>query len=193
MKILKTFTKGLFTIAVLIILPIVLFTFITAKTNFFGIQSFVVLSGSMQPTLPVGSVIYTQHRTLYQKGDIIAFKRGDVNVTHRIIKINEDGTFVTQGDANNAADNKTVASSDILGRETFFLPYVGRAIVFLKTPIGFFGSVVFPITVFIILELWNLKREIEKEVERKLQKKMETAHNLSLRGPQGTEAISIEL
>lgn len=166
--------KGIFAIAILIILPIVVFTFITAKINFLGIQSFVVLSGSMQPTLPVGSVIYTQQQTTYQKGDIIAFKEGDVNVTHRIIKVNRDGSFSTRGDANNATDSKAVIKSNILGKNVFFLPYLGKAIIFLKTPLGFFSIVFFPISVFIILELWNLKGEIEKEAEKRFRKKLES-------------------
>ncbi len=164
MKITVKILKVLFTIAVLVIIPVVVFTFITAKSPFMGIKSFVVLSGSMQPTLPVGSVIYTQAQNIY--------KQGDVNVTHRIVKINTDGSFTTRGDANNTADSKPVAPANVLGKNIFYLPYLGRAIVFLKTPIGFFSTIFFPIVVFIILELWNLKKEIEREVERKLQKKM---------------------
>jgi len=176
MKIFKKTINIVLTIAIFVFLPAVVFTLVTSKTNaILGIQSFVVLSGSMQPTIPVGGIVYTQMQASYQKGDIVAFKSGDVNVTHRIVDVENDGSFVTRGDANNASDSKTVAVNDILGKELVFLPYVGNMIIFLKTPIGFFGSVVFPITVFIVLELWNLKKEIEKEIERKLQKKMQIA------------------
>src|SRR3989344_49666 len=176
MKIFKKIIQIILTLAIFVLLPAVVFTLITSKTNaILGIQSFVVLSGSMQPAIPVGGIVYTQKQASYQKGDIVAFKSGDVNVTHRIVDVENDGSFVTRGDANNASDSKTVAVNDILGKELVFLPYVGNMIIFLKTPIGFFGSVVFPITVFIVLELWNLKKEIEKEIERKLQKKMQIA------------------
>ena len=175
MELIKKTIRNVLTLAVLVILPIVVFTLITSKTNIIaGIQSFVVLSGSMQPTIPVGSIVYTQKQASYQKGDIVAFKSGDVNVTHRIVDVKDDGSFITRGDANNASDSKTVTVNDILGKELVFLPYIGRLIIFLKTPQGFFPLIIFPITVFIVLELWNLKKEIEKQVEKKLLSKMNT-------------------
>lgn len=173
MKIIKKIIYIALVIVLFTVLPVVVFTFITSKTTAFGIQSFVVLSGSMQPTIPVGSVIYTQRQPVYQKGDIVAFKSGDITVSHRIVNARGNGTYQTKGDANNTPDSKTITNSDVLGREIFFLPYIGRAVALLKTPMGFFPIIVFPITVFIVLELWNLKKEIEKEVEKKLQKKME--------------------
>lgn len=172
MKILIKIIKSILTIAVLIILPVVVFTLITSKTPVVAnMQSFVVLSGSMQPAIPVGSVVYTQKQTSYQKGDVIAFKSGDINITHRIVGIKE-GAYQTKGDANNTADSKTINKNDVFGKEIFFAPYIGYAIIFLKTPVGFCSLIVFPLTVFIVLEFWNLKREIELGVERKLQKKM---------------------
>ena len=178
MKNLTKILKVLFTITVLVVIPIVVFTFITAKTSLLGIKSFVVLSGSMQPTLSVGSVIYTQMQNSYKKGDIIAFKQGDVNVTHRIASVNSDGTFTTKGDANNTKDSTTVSQNDVFGKNVFFLPYLGRAIVFLKTPLGFFSTIFFPIAVFIVLELWNLKKEIERAVRKKVQQEINVQHPL---------------
>lgn len=172
--------KGLFVIAVLIILPVVVATLIFSKTDRLGIQSFVVLSGSMQPTFDAGSVIYTQRQSWYPKGAVIAFKTGDVIVTHRIVNVVNHGNvlyYTTKGDANNTRDSKTITNNKILGKEFFSMPYLGRAIVFLREPLGFFGVVFFPLVVFLILEFWNLKREIEKEIEKKLQKKMELAIN----------------
>ena len=180
MKIFKKTINIVLTIAIFVFLPAVVFTLVTSKTNaILGIQSFVVLSGSMQPTITVGGIVYTQMQASYQKGDIVAFKSGDVNVTHRIVDVENDGSFVTRGDANNASDSKTVAVNDILGKELVFLSYIGRLIIFLKTPQGFFPLIIFPTTVFIVLELWNLKKEIEKQVEKhieaKVMRKMETS------------------
>ena len=57
------------------------------------------------------------------------------------------------------------------GSWTFIL---GFFIVFLSTPQGFFPLIIFPITVFMVLELWNLKKEIEEQIEKKLLSKMNT-------------------
>ena len=176
MKLSLKLVKITLTILLFIIIPFVVFTLITSKTPIIkNISSFVVLTGSMQPTIPTGSVIYTQRQPSYKKGDVVAFKSGNVNVTHRIVKVlNTDGniSYQTKGDANNTPDSKTILASEILGKQMFFIPYVGHAIIFLQTPMGFFSTVFFPIVVFIILELWNLKKEIEKEAERKFRKKL---------------------
>src|SRR3990167_10353440 len=176
MKMVKKMLYIIFTIGIFILVPFVVFTLITSKTDkFLGIQSFVVLSGSMQPTIPVGSIIYTQKESWYPEGSVISFKSGDATVTHRVVKvINRANTlyYQTKGDANSTVDGKEIITSDIFGKQVFSLPYVGRLIIFLKTPQGFFPLIIFPITVFIILELWNLKKEIEKEIEKKFKMKM---------------------
>ena len=173
-KVFKT-VNILLTIAILLILPVVVFTLVSSKTNIiYGIKSFVILTGSMEPNLPTGSVIYAKPVQNYSKGDIIAFKQADRTVTHRIVDVKDTKTFVTKGDANTIADNDPVSSDKIIGKQVFFLPYVGRLIIFLKTPQGFFPLIIFPITVFIVLEFWNLKKEIEKQVEKKLLSRINT-------------------
>lgn len=176
MKILKKTINITLIVSIFLLLPIVVLTLITSRTNLIsGVQSFVVLTGSMQPAIPVGSIIYTQKQTLYPEGSIVAFKSGDLTVTHRVIKVtNRDNTlyYKTRGDANNTADEKELIANDILGKQMFFLPYVGQAVMFLKTPQGFFPVVIFPIVVFIVLELWNLKKEFEKEMEKKIRSKL---------------------
>lgn len=171
MKILKKIINITLIVSIFLLLPIVVFTLITSRTNLISdIQSFVVLTGSMQPKIPVGSVIYAQKQNSYNNGDVIAFGSGNNTVTHRIVNVKNDGSYITRGDANNTNDANPVFTKDILGKQIFSLPYLGKLIIFLKTPLGFFGSIVFPITVFIVLELWNIKKEIEKEAEKRVRK-----------------------
>lgn len=88
-----------------------------------GLRPFVVLSGSMEPAYPVGSLIYVKQAdyTSLAVGDVITFLMDeDTVVTHRIIEILPDETepdtlrFVTQGDANDAPDGSTVHYKNIL-------------------------------------------------------------------------------
>ena len=52
--------------------------------NFMGYEIYNVVSGSMEPTIPVGSIIYVKEidpSDIYS-GDIIAFKSGDSIIMH---------------------------------------------------------------------------------------------------------------
>ena len=62
----------------------------------------VVLSGSMEPAIKTGSIVFVKPSDTYQKGDIITFTDGKAasSVTHRVFEIqNKDGKdiFITKG------------------------------------------------------------------------------------------------
>ena len=103
----------------------------------FGIRPYVVYSGSMEPKIPTGAVVFTKEGAYSpETGDIITFHNEDTVVTHRVVK-KEEGTFITKGDANKNADPIPVAKSQIIGRVVFCLPYLGYVIYFLKARIPF--------------------------------------------------------
>lgn len=158
---------------ILIILPIMVFALLTSNIEIAGIRSFVVLTGSMQPTIPQGAISFTMKENNYKQEDIITFAiEGGQLVTHRIVEsqiINGVAAFKTQGDANNVIDSETVALSDVVGRTLFYIPYVGKFILMLKTLPGFLSFVILPGILFILIELWNVKKEMEKEIEKKLK------------------------
>jgi len=160
-------------IIVFVLLPIVVFTLVTSKTSLLGgFRSFVVLTGSMQPTISAGSLLYTQSQPSYQKGDIIAFQKENVVVTHRIVEATSSG-FITKGDANNAPDTEPVQQASILGKSVLAIPYVGQFILFLKTLPGFLIFIILPALIFIALEFKTIKKELEKDIEKKILKKLE--------------------
>ncbi len=175
----------LLTIAVLIILPIVVFTLISSKTDKLGgFQSFVVLTGSMEPNVSVGSVIFTKPNTSYDVGDVIAFSQEGKTITHRIVESqikSSNVEYSTKGDANDSKDSDPVSSSNIIGKQIFTIPYLGKLIVFLSTIQGFLLFIVTPIFVFVLFELWNIKKELEKSIEKKLVEKMKTETNFGFR------------
>jgi len=161
------------------ILPFFFFILITSRTPVIGgIQSFTVLSGSMEPTVPVGSIIFTQKFPSYRINDVIAFKRNNIVVTHRIVDIEDKNNILyykTKGDANNTVDTDLVSNFDILGKSFYYVPYLGRFVFFMKTIPGFLIFIVFPALIYIILEIFNIKNEMTKEIEKKLQQKMQKA------------------
>lgn len=174
MKIIKIIQKILhikLTIATIIILPIAIFALLTSKMEIAGMRSFVVLTGSMQPTIPQGSVTFVQKAKNFQKGDIISFNQGTITITHRVVDV-IDQKYQTKGDANNTADATLIAQKDVIGRTFFHLPYVGSFILNLKTLPGFIGFIIIPGILFMGFELWKIKEEIEKEVQKKFTKQL---------------------
>ena len=98
-----------------------------------GFKPVEVYSGSMVPTLGVGSVAFDRPvagRSV-RAGDVITFQdpytKGRL-VTHRVIRIfhTKHGlAYHTKGDANTTRDPWTIALPNRVGRVSFSVPYVG--------------------------------------------------------------------
>lgn len=110
-----------------------------------GLQPFVVLSGSMEPTYHVGSLIYVKDVD-YQElkvGDPITYLINEKTVvTHRIIEVLVDEEdpdtirYFTQGDANEAPDGTSVHYKNIIGKPVFSVPYLGYVSNYIQNPPG---------------------------------------------------------
>lgn len=102
-----------------------------------GYKPVVVLSGSMEPTYHVGSVIYYKETPFDQinVGDAITFRAGENSmVTHRVTAKSElSGTLTTKGDANETEDPNPVDYSDVVGKVLkFSIPYAGFFVSYSK-------------------------------------------------------------
>lgn len=99
-------------------------------TRFIGLTPYYVMSGSMEPAIPVGSLVYVR-KVLPESvrvGDAITFtvNEGLQIVTHRVAAVDaENKVFITKGDANNTRDGKPVDYSNVLGTSAFIIPYLG--------------------------------------------------------------------
>jgi signal peptidase len=119
--------------------------------DFMGYKPFIVLSGSMEPTILTGDMVLTKEIAAegIVQNDIITFRADqDVMVTHRVTEvINENGkiSFITKGDANVGADNIVVKAEDLEGIYLGRVGGLGRIAMFLQTPIGLLLFVVTPI------------------------------------------------
>ncbi len=133
----KVFSKIIQIItSIIAIMAIVLFIVPIA----IGIRPFIVLSGSMEPTIKTGSIVYINTNVNYheiQKNDIIAFKVNNQTVTHRVVEVNKnDESFITKGDANKDRDALPVSFINYRGKTIFSIPYLGRIVAFFKTTLG---------------------------------------------------------
>ena len=100
---------------------------------------YIVASPSMEPVLPVGSLILVRKAKTYNPKDIITFAypyKGTTEfVTHRIRSVEtQDGvtTFTTQGEANLIQDQAEVAVDQVVGKVTLHLPYLGYLVALLQ-------------------------------------------------------------
>ena len=143
---------------------IAVFVAITSNTDrIYGLRSFVVLTGSMEPAIPQGSIIFTKKINDYQKGDIVAFKQGNITVTHRIVKTDKNNALITKGDANDTTDAKPLLQKEVYGRVILFLPYIGQLVLLLKTVPGFIVLIIVPSVILIGWEVRNIVAEIKKD------------------------------
>lgn len=108
----------------------------------FGLELYRVTTGSMEPEIPVGSVIYVKEcspQTL-QAGDVITFVLGtDSNMveTHRVISLDRENQWiVTKGDANQSVDQTKVLFDNVKGRVLFHLPGLGFLSEVIHAPQG---------------------------------------------------------
>lgn len=100
-----------------------------------GHKPLVVISGSMEPTLKVGGILYYEKIDLkdFKIDDILVYKTKDHIISHRIVDIVDDG-FITKGDANNSIDNNLINKNQVLGKGTdWSIPYIGYYADFIYT------------------------------------------------------------
>lgn len=105
----------------------------------FGRGYAVTVSGSMEPAIAIGDIVWIKEQPTYEVGDIIVFVDKDSPnkslVTHRIIDVKEDG-YVTKGDNNNTADSGLVEPHYIKGEVTYLIHYFGATLLFIQKPAG---------------------------------------------------------
>ncbi|TKX55671.1 signal peptidase I, partial [Halorubrum sp. SS7] len=132
-------------------------------------QSYVVLSGSMEPAMSPGDVIIVNSvpAAAIERNDVITFggQGGDTPTTHRVIEVVErDGTtaFRPQGDANEDPDGSLVTPDQLQGKVLspggylLVIPLIGYLINFASTQSGFVLFVALPVSLLVLNEIWNV-------------------------------------
>lgn len=98
----------------------------------FGYGLANVSSGSMEPTFSVGTLLLVRDTRQVQEGDIVVYQSQNHLIVHRIIRM--DGKqVITQGDANNVAD-EPFEKSQIKGKVIGWIPGLGNVAAAMKTP-----------------------------------------------------------
>ena len=98
-----------------------------------GYRVYTVISGSMEPALPAGSLVYVKDAdpASVSHGEIIAFSDDGAVVTHRVMQnLREEGSFITRGDANNTDDLFPVSYRNLIGRVEHHVPLLGNLMLY---------------------------------------------------------------
>ncbi len=131
---------------------------------------YIVTSGSMEPTLKLGDIIYVSHVDVEEikAGDIISFYYEDYIITHRCVKKFQQGNetyFKTKGDANEENDTFLIPEDAVIGKVPYMklfghriyakIPRIGYLSSFVHTKLGFFLLILLPAYVLIGMEVYN--------------------------------------
>lgn len=95
-----------------------------------GWSSHAVATGSMTPQVRVGDLLISDPTPASQlkPGMVVLFtdpSKPDRVLAHRIQKINDDATLITQGDANPSPDLLPVPEANVLGVAKLRIPWIG--------------------------------------------------------------------
>ena len=146
--------------------------------DFLGYKPFIVLSGSMEPSIMTGDMVFVKETDpdSLKVGDVIAYKSGSAVVTHRIVEVkseNGETRYVTQGDANNAADQGLVKPADVEGIYQRRVAGAGNLAMFMQTTTGMILFVVCPLVLFVLWDVIRRQLESRKEMSRTKELEME--------------------
>lgn len=134
-------------VADVVLIALLLLVVAFAGVRLAGLTPYAVLSGSMEPKYPVGSLIYVQDvdPATIQPGDSVTFRKGDVVATHEAYEVDEQAQEIrTQGIANVNSDGSVmhdaepVSFSSVIGVPVACVPLLGYVNAFVTSPTGTF-------------------------------------------------------
>lgn len=144
----KTLRRIYSIVTSVIVVAVVILAILLAGVRLVGLSPYTVLSGSMEPTYHVGSLIYVQKTDpmALQTGDPVTYRMSDgVIVTHRIVEVVQDPQlgrcYRTRGDANNITDGKLLEPQRVIGKPVFTIPYLGYVSAYIQHPQGTYVAI----------------------------------------------------
>ncbi len=111
-----------------LLLLVILLCLVAPLARLCGYEIYNVVSGSMEPAIPVGSAVFVRSVPPVQlePGDIVAFQSRGTVVTHRVVENDAaQSSLITKGDANAQPDPERVRYQDVIGQVGHHAPILG--------------------------------------------------------------------
>jgi signal peptidase I len=148
------------------------------KGNFFGFKMFVIVSESMKPSLNIGDVILTIEKEPedIKVKDVITYTGNTGNVkdkiiTHQVVNIQTEKNditnktryiFWTQGTNNSVIDSYSVYEEQVHGVLVYRFRLISLISRVIRTTIGLIIFVVLPLSLLLIFEIMDIRRELKE-------------------------------
>ena len=165
-------------LSTVIVVLVVLFAVLLVGVRVFGIQVYSVISGSMEPEYPVGSLIYVKKvdPDEIKVRDVITYVLpNDMPSTHRVVGIDkENQLFYTKGDANNTEDGAPVHYKNLIGTPIFTIPCLGYVAHYIQHPPGMYVAVAVGTVLLILVFLPDLFKGYDHRYKRASEKEDKT-------------------
>lgn len=146
---------------------VVIFAVLLVGVRLFDIQVYSVISGSMEPEYPVGSLIYVKEvdPSEIEVGDVITYVLpNDMPSTHRVIGVDAANQhFFTKGDANDISDGAPVHFKNLIGTPVFKIPLLGYVAYYIQHPPGMYIAIAVGAILLILVFLPDLFKKDGKK------------------------------
>ena len=165
----RKIANGLSTVVMVLV---VLLALTLVGGRLFGMQTYAVLSGSMEPAYPTGALLYVRKvdPADIQPGQVITFLLDEHTVaTHRVVEVIPDPEeagiyrYRTKGDANEAAEAGLVHCKNVLGTPVVCVPYLGYVITWIQNPPGTYIAISAAAVLLLLVFLPDLFAEDKKK------------------------------
>lgn len=171
----KTVKKICDIVSTAVLVVVVVLAVLLVGVRLFGLQVFNVLSGSMEPDYPVGSLIYVKEVDPHDlnAGDVITYIASeDTVVTHQMVGVVPDEKdpavwrFRTKGTANVSEDPVLVHEKNVIGTPIFKIPFLGYVADYIQHPPGTYIAIAAAAVFLMLMFLPDLLIE-DKSEEKK--------------------------
>lgn len=181
-------------VSAVLCLSVVMQVTTSGYVQFAGYSLFRVVTGSMEPTLPVGSLLVCRKTPIEEikEDEIVCFRSKDPLiygkiVTHRVVSVQTggDGNILleTKGDANLSADGEFVTAANLIGRVNHYAKdgnIMASAVNVLSDKVGFLILILFPTLLIAGFILRSCMMSMQRDIVRLQQEKAQELSRANL-------------
>jgi signal peptidase I len=147
----------------------------TTAPHLVGYRSLTVLSGSMEPALGTGDIVFGEQISAREAktGDVITFREpGETRlVTHRLVSVRRGKAklhMVTKGDANRVVERWSIPADGSIARAVYRVPKLGYGLAEIRSPRARLLLVVIPALLLALNELILIWRPRRKRIHHEI-------------------------